>query len=415
MRKQPPRSGNGNEATRWTRRSALTLPLAFALAACSSTMSSLTGGNDQPQLTPALNNQIESQPLQNIGAGNVRVGLILSLSGAGNAGIAAQSMRNAAELALSEFNNPNIQLIVKDDGGTAQGAQQAAQQAIAEGAEIVLGPLFSHAVAAAGQVTRTRSVPMIAFSTDSNVAARGIYLLSFQPENDIDRVISFAAARGKRSITGFVPDNAYGNVVEAAIKQYASARGAKVNAVERYGAGQNDTLSAARRAQAVFRQTDLIIIADGAEVTTRMLQALNSVGVNPKRMQFAGAGLWDDQNVFAIRELDGAWFAAPDDSGFRGFAQRYRARYGSDPARTASLAYDAVSLVAQLVKTQGPNRFTEEVLTSRSGFAGVDGVFRFRNDGTCERALSIMEIRGNAARVIQAAPKNFNHGQTASN
>lgn len=378
-------------------------------------MSSLTGGNDQPQLTPAPNSQIESQPLQNIGAGNVRVGLILSLSGAGNAGIAAQSMRNAAELALSEFNNPNIQLIVKDDGGTAQGAQQAALQAIAEGAEIVLGPLFSHAVAAAGQVTRTRSVPMIAFSTDSNVAARGIYLLSFQPENDIDRVISYAAARGKRSITGFVPDNAYGNVVEAAIKQYASARGAKVNAVERYGTGQNDPLSAARRAQAVFRQTDLIIIADGAEVTTRMLQALNSVGVNPKRMQFAGAGLWDDQNVFAIRELDGAWFAAPDDSGFRGFAQRYRARYGSDPARTASLAYDAVSLVAQLVKTQGPNRFTEEVLTNRSGFAGVDGVFRFRNDGTCERALSIMEIRGNAARVIQAAPNNFNPGPTASN
>jgi len=67
-----------------------------------------------------------------------------------------------------------------------------------------------------------------------------------------------------------------------------------------------------------------------------------------------------------------------------------------------------VSLVAQLVKTQGPNRFTEEVLTSRSGFAGVDGVFRFRNDGTCERSLSVMEIRGNGARVLQPAPNNFN-------
>jgi ABC-type branched-subunit amino acid transport system substrate-binding protein len=397
-------------ASSWTRRTALFASLGLMLSACSSTMSSLTGNNDQPPAPNAAapNNQIETQPLQNIGAGNVRVGLILSLSGAGNAGVAAQSMRNAAELALSEFNNPNIQLIIKDDGGTAQGAQQAAQAAINEGAEIILGPLFSHAVAAAGQVTRTRSVPMIAFSTDSNVAARGIYLLSFQPENDIDRVISFAVARGKKSITGFVPDNAYGNVVEAAIKQFASARGAKVNAVERYGTGQSDPLSAVRRAQAAFRVTDLIIIADGAETTPRMLQALNSVGVTPKRVQFAGAGLWDDQNVFAIGELEGAWFAAPDNNGFRGFAQRYRARFGSDPARTASLAYDAVSLVAQLVKTQGPNRFTEEVLTSRAGFAGVDGVFRFRNDGTSERSLSIMEIRSNSARVIQPAPNNFN-------
>jgi branched-chain amino acid transport system substrate-binding protein len=387
----------------------MTLPFGLMLAGCSSTMSSLTGGNDdQPPPQGPNPNQIETQPLQNLGTGNVRVGLILSMSGAGNAGVAAQSMRNAAELALSEFNTPNIQLIMKDDSGTAQGAQAAAQQAIAEGAEIVLGPLFSHAVAAAGQVTRTRSVPMIAFSTDSNVAARGIYLLSFQPENDIDRVISYAAARGKKSITGFVPDNAYGNVVEAAIKQYAPSRGAKVNAVERYGQGQGDPLSAVRRAQAAFRITDLIVIADGAEATPRVLQALNSVGVNPKRMQFAGAGLWDDQNVFAIRELEGAWFAAPDNNGFNGFSQRYTARFRAQPARTASLAYDAVSLVAQLVKTQGPNRFTEEVLTSRAGFAGVDGVFRFRNDGTCERSLSIMEIRGGAARVLQQAPNNFN-------
>ncbi len=410
MRKKIIQDGKASgEALQWTRRGALTLPLGLALSACSSSLPSFM--NDSPPPAPATpnpNNQVESQPLNNIGAGNVRVGLILSLSGSGNAGIAAQSMRNAAELALTEFNNPNIQLIVKDDGGTAQGARQAAEQAIGEGAEIVLGPLFSHAVAAAGQITRTRSVPMIAFSTDSNVAARGIYLLSFQPENDIDRVITFAATRGKRSITGFVPDNAYGNVVEAAIKQFGSTRGAKVNAVERYGNGRADPLSAVRRAQAFYRVTDLIIIADGAEGTPRVLEALNSVGVAPRRMQFAGAGLWDDQNVFAMKELDGAWFAAPDNSGFTGFSQRYGARYRAQPARTASLAYDAVSLVAQLVKTQGPNRFTEEVLTSRSGFAGVDGVFRFRNDGTCERSLSIMEIRGGAARVIQPAPNNFN-------
>jgi branched-chain amino acid transport system substrate-binding protein len=412
VRKQTPRGSEKTETALWTRRGALMLPLGFALGACSTTMSSLTGGNDDQPPGPNPNNLIETQPLQNIGGGNVRVGLILSLSGTGNAGVAAQSMRNAAELALSEFNNPNIQLIIKDDGGTAQGAQAAAQQAIAEGAEIVLGPLFSHAVAAAGQVTRMRSVPMIAFSTDSNVAARGIYLLSFQPENDIDRVISYAAVRGKKSITGFVPDNAYGNVVEAAIKQFGSRSG-KVNAVERYGNGQADPLSAVRRAQAAFRITDLIVIADGADTTPRVLQALNSVGVTPKRVQFVGAGLWDDQNVFAIRELEGAWFAAPDNSGFNGFSQRYQARFRAQPARTASLAYDAVSLVAQLVKTQGPNRFTEEVLTSRSGFAGVDGVFRFRNDGTCERTLSIMEIRGGTSRVLQQAPNNFNAPRTA--
>jgi len=136
--------------------------------------------------------------------------------------------------------------------------------------------------------------------------------------------------------------------VEAAIKQYASSRGAKVNAVERYSAATGGALSAVRRAQPVFRITDLIILADGAQATQQMLQALGSAGVSPRRVQFAGTGLWDDQNVFAIKELEGAWFAAPDEAGFRGFAQRYRARYGSDPARTASLALRALQALLMM-------------------------------------------------------------------
>ena len=51
-----------------------------------------------------------------VGTGQFKVGLILPLSGAGNAGVAAQSMKNAAEMALAEFQNPNIQLLIKDDG-----------------------------------------------------------------------------------------------------------------------------------------------------------------------------------------------------------------------------------------------------------------------------------------------------------
>src|SRR5262245_56130998 len=124
-----------------------------------------------------------------IGTGGVRVALILPLSAGGNAGTVALSMKNAAEMALAEFNSPNIQLLVKDDGGTSGGAQQAAQQALAEGAEIIIGPLFAHSVGVVGAAARQRGVPVIAFSTDATVAARGVYLLSFLPESDVDRIV----------------------------------------------------------------------------------------------------------------------------------------------------------------------------------------------------------------------------------
>src|ERR1043166_5406029 len=119
-------------------------------------------GQPQPGPPPSSAPQVQQAPGE-IGTGGVRVALILPLSAGGNAGTVALSMKNAAELALAEFNSPNVQLLVKDDGGNAGGAQQAAQQAMAEGAEIILGPLFAHSVGTVGAGARQRGGPVVAF------------------------------------------------------------------------------------------------------------------------------------------------------------------------------------------------------------------------------------------------------------
>lgn len=147
-----------------------------------------------PPSTAALPPASGSQP----GSQKTKIGLILPLSASGNAGVAAQAMRNAAEMALADFSNPDVELIVKDDGGTAQGAQAAVRQAIDEGAKVILGPLFAQAVTAAAPIARAAQVPIVAFSTDSNVATRGVFLLSFLPESDVERIVDYAVSQGKR-------------------------------------------------------------------------------------------------------------------------------------------------------------------------------------------------------------------------
>jgi Periplasmic binding protein len=339
---------------------------ATVLAACTT---QLGGGASTPQ--PA---EVAAASAA-VGDGQVRVALVLPLSAQGNAGLAAQSMKNAAEMALAEFKNPNIQLLVKDDGGTPQGAQAGAQQAISEGAEIILGPLFAQSVSAVGQAARARNIPVIAFSTDTSVAARGIYLLSFLPETDVRRIVDSAVARGKRSFAALLPDNAYGTVVEAAFQQEVSRHGGRILALEKYPPDSNRMAEAARRVSQVANQVDCIFIPDGADAVPQVVQALAASGVNLKRVQLLGTGLWDDPRIFSTAALEGAWYAAPEAAGFRNFSGRYRARYGQDPVRTATLAYDAVALAAALVKTQGPQRFSEQVLTNPSGFTGIDGSF----------------------------------------
>ena len=347
------------------------------------------------------------QPGTAIGAGAVKVGLILPMSAGGNAGTVAQSMRNAAEMALAEFNSPDIQLLLKDDGGTAGGAQQAAQQAFAEGAEIIIGPLFAHSVGVVGSAARQRGVPVIAFSTDASVATRGVYLLSFLPESDVDRIVDFAVASGKRSFAALLSEGAYGNVVEAEFKQAVARKGARIVALERYALTPGAMQGPASRVAQAASGVDAVFIPEGPEVVPAVAKALASAGLDLRRVQLLGTGLWDDPRIFGEPTLHGGWYAAPDSTGFRNFSTRYRSRYGQDPVRTATLAYDAVALVAALVKTQGAQRFSEQVLTNSSGFAGIDGLFRFRPDGTNQRGLAVLRVTPGGGQVVNAPPRAF--------
>ena len=379
------------------------------LATLSGLVLSACGGNSASDAFSSLSGspQAPTQPAAAIGAGRIKVGLILPLSGAGNAGVAAQSMRNAAEMALAEYNNPDLQLLLKDDGGSASGAQQAAQQAVDEGAEIILGPLFALTVGPVGQVARARNVPVIAFSTDANVAAHGVYLLSFLPESDVDRIVSFAASQGKRSFAALVPDNAYGTVVEGAFKQAVGRRGGRLVALEHYPLDRAQMQGPARNVALAAKGADAIFIPDGADAVPSVVQALISSGIDTKRVQLMGTGLWEDAQIFSSPALEGAWYAGPDSTGFRNFSARYRTRYGQDPVRTSTLAYDAVTLIAALIKTQGADRFSEAVLTNPSGFAGLDGLFRFRPDGTNQRGLAVLRVSPTGGQIISPPPKAF--------
>ena len=342
-----------------------------------------------------------------IGQGTVHVALILPLSGSGQSAVVAQSLRNAAELAMNEFQNPDLTILVKDDRGTPDGAREAASEAMSEGAELIVGPLFAGSVQAAGQVARQSGKPVVAFSTDASVATRGVYLLSFLAQNEVDRVVDYAAMQGRRSVAALIPETTYGSVVEAQFREATARRGIRVAAIERYPAGQPQA-AVQRLAPAISGaapQADALFVPENGDGMAAVSQALQTAGFDPRRVKPIGTGVWNEQRVYALPAFQGGWFAAPDNRGFNAFAGRYRARFGTDPTRLATLSYDAVSLAAALARTQGSQRFSEGVLTNPSGFAGADGVFRFKLDGTNDRALAVQEIRNGTAVTVSSAPR----------
>ena len=344
-----------------------------------------------------------------LGSGTVKVGLILPLSANGNAGQIAKDMKNAADLAIRDFKTAGIQVLVKDDLGTVDGARAAATAAVAQGAQLILGPLFAQSVTAVAQVAKPAHVPVVAFSTDSTTASPGVYLLSFLPQGDVDRIIAYASSKGRRSFAALLPDSAYGTLVEAELQRAVANAGGRVMSVERYALDKTAMQAKATVVAGLVKSgtVDAVFIPGGAQEAPFLAEIMAAAGVDSKKISYLGSGQWDDPAVASESTLDGGLYPSPDNSGFASFAQRYQAAFGAAPSRTATLAYDATSLAAGLTARFGDQRFSEQTLTNPSGYIGLDGAFRFLSNGLNQRGLAVYQIANGKAVLVDPAPRTF--------
>ena len=193
------------------------------------------------------------------------------------------------------------------------GGPAGAQQALDEGAEIILGPLFALSVGPVGQLARSRNVPVIAFSTDANVAARGVYLLSFLPESDVERIIAYALDQGKTPLPRWCRTMPMGPWWRPpSSRRSRAATAARSSRSSTIRSTRPRCRRPARTIAQASARADALFIPDGADAVPTVVQALIGDGINTKRVQLLGTGLWDDPRIFSTPALEGAWYAAPD-------------------------------------------------------------------------------------------------------
>lgn len=339
----------------------------------------------------------------------VQVALIVPMTAAGHSGLIGKSLKQAAELALFERDNPSLQLVVKDDKGTPEGARAAAEDAIKGGATLILGPLFARSVTAVAPVARQAGVAVIAFSNDRQVAGNGVYLLSFQPAPDVTRVVGYAAGQGMRRFAALIPEDAFGKIVEVSFKDAVSRANGTIVALATYPASANGVLAPLRRISEAIRHAEQdgtpidALFVPGAQENLEMVgRLLPQADIDTQKVKLIGTGGMDYPNAGRDARLVGAWYAGPDPRGWSDFSQKYVKTYGQAPPRIASLAFDAVGLATALSSAADGQRFSAAALTRASGFSGADGSFRLLPDGTTDRALAILEVQKFGAGVIDA-------------
>ena len=371
----------------------------------------------------------------------VRIAILLPLSGP-EARI-GQALLNAAQLALFDVADADFELRPYDTGGDPMEAGTVAQQALSDGAEIILGPLFAAATTAVAPHAHQAGVPVLSFSNDEAVADRGIFVLGFLPRDQVSRVVRYATAQGLSRYAALAPDTPYGRAVTRALQDSAQSAGASVVRSRLYDpatsdftqiarqfadydqrrralaaekarlAGRDD--EASRRALARLERMETVedlpyqavLLPDAGQRLRSLAPMLAYFDIDHRKVRMLGTTLWDDASIAGEPTLGGGWYAAPAADVRATFENRYQQAFGTRPPLVAGLAYDATALVALLSRDREQPDFSLETLTSPEGFAGVNGIFRLKPDGLNERGLAVYEINNGQRRVIDPAPQSF--------
>lgn len=340
----------------------------------------------------------------------VPVALLIPKSDPGAAPV-ARSLENAARLAVADLGNVRIDLRVYDTGGNPAQAAALAQQAVDDGAKIILGPLFAEAANAVGAQVADDNVNVLAFSNTPSIAGGNVFILGQTFRNTADRVTGYMRRNGKTTMVVLHSNDAPGQFGRIAVQAAAAQNGVQVTDTIGYDLNQSSLDAALARAASSITSSGastVMTTSDYSGALPFVLELLPERGVSPETTTYAGLARFDVRpDAFRFAGLRNSLFAMPDQAMSANFAARYGQAYGAGPHPLGGLAFDGIAAIGALVAQGNRNALTRAGLTQSSGFQGVGGVFRLLPDGTNQRGLAVATIRDGQVVILEQAPRSF--------
>lgn len=341
----------------------------------------------------------------------VPVALLVPRTAPDGGAVLSQSLENAARLAIADLRGANIDLRVYDTAGQEATAAAAARQAVDDGAQIILGPVYAGAANAAGRAAAGAGVNVLTFSNNPDIAGGNVFVLGTTFDDIAGRLASYAARQGRGRIFVVNGQDVAETAGREAVVRAIARTGARLAGQASFPLSQQGVTAAAPQIASQIRTSDadaVFFTSGTAGALPFLVDLLPENGVSPATTQFIGLQRLDiPPSAPSQPGLQGAWFALPDPGQAESFRARYSSAYGSAPHPIAGLAYDGIAAIGALVAQGRSDALTASALTQSAGFAGSGGTFRLLRDGSNQRALAVAEIRNNQVVVIDPAPRRL--------
>lgn len=345
----------------------------------------------------------------------IKIGSVNPLSG--EAATYGQSTKNGMELAVAEWNasggllKKQIKLITEDDkADPAEGATVFRKLIEQDKVVALVGGITSRVALAAAPIAQNAKVPMMTpTATNEKVTQAGDYIFRscfidpFQGKVMAKFVAENLALKNAAII--FDVGNDYSKGLAETFKSAFEPLGGQISALEGYPSGTTD-FKAQLTKIIQAKPAVLYIPAYYGDVglITRQARELNYKGT------FVGVDGWDSTDLVKIggASVEGSFFTnhySKDDTSemVQSLVKKYTEKYGAAPDALAVLAYDAMNIMLNAIKTAG-NTKPEAIRDAlkKTDLAAVGGQIKYDDSRNPIKSAVIIEMKG-GQQVFKAA------------
>jgi ABC-type branched-subunit amino acid transport system substrate-binding protein len=386
------------------------------------------------------------------------IGCLLPLSGPYQA-VGYRALKGI-ELALDRFSTqtagPQMNVVVKDSGGSPDRTRMAMQELIDEKVAAIIGPIVTAEVAALQ--AQENGIPIITLTQKDNIASIGDYVFRnfISPEMQVKAIADYTTeSLGLNRFAILYPDETYGTTFMNLFWDRLIEKGGKVVGLEAYNPEHTDFADPIKKLAGLYyeipedlkeaaelsseeqgdnQQTaqrdpdqpfnqdsgdetqeqkseeeepgaivdfDAIFIPDSPKTAGLIIPQLAFYDI--KDVYLLGTNLWHSDALIkmASKFVQGAimpdgFFAGSSAPVVQNFVKAFEDTYEEKPGFIEAIVYDSAMMVFSVLM-QPDLRFKSELkdaLLNLIDFSGITGSTYFNEDGDSQKQLYLLKVKG---------------------
>ena len=347
------------------------------------------------------------------------VSMLLPLSGKQEE--TGKNMQNAALIALQKNTNAPVKLLFFDTKGTPEGAKEAYRWAKAQNSDMILGPVFSSELAA----LPSTGTAVLSYTSDSTLLNNRHASFAVLISDQVQQMVQYACKNEQHRLAAIGPENKVGQIVMNAMDEaIKECPGMSLTKYALYGEKEENMTPSvlkilpkmvdikkknltpeeekivATPIQERVAFDSLFVFEEGIRLS-QLMAILAFYDVTPKAFP-----IYTLASVKSLKDpmFNNMLFMDLSTNSSAYFTNQYMQIFGEKPSRLAELAYDSIDWIAQQAENETVHLSDLQQLDS---FSGVNGLVRLNSDGTNNRAMRLVQKKGQNVIEIQPAPSFF--------